>query len=244
MLTARGFFPRLGSRLVDGLFPRSCGLCGAAVAATMCRGCRQDLPWIGSACRSCATPLRDAGAEICADCQRRPPPFSVVYAPLHYAFPVDALVKALKFRRRFDLAPMLADLLLPWVRQQGDRFDALVPVPLHRYRHAVRGFNQADELARHLSKRAGLPVVRGAVRCRITASQTGLSAAERRKNLRNAFAIRKFDVRHPLLVDDVVTTGETCRALAKALLAAGAQQVGVVSVARSGADRRQLSIKV
>ena len=185
--------------------------------------------------------MRPGENACCANCQRQPPPFTVVYAPLHYAFPVDAIVKALKFRRRFDLAPMLADVLLPWLSQHAEAFDALVPVPLHRYRHAVRGFNQADELARHLSKHTGLPIVRSAVRRRNTASQSGLSAAERRRNLNEAFAVRTPAARYPLLVDDVITTGETCRALAKALLAAGANKVSVISVARASGSDCQLS---
>ena len=207
-----------------------------AAGVALCRGCHQDLPWISHACDACGTPLRTSVAVRCAACQRQPPPFSAVYAPLHYAFPVDAVIKALKFRRRFDLAPMLADVLLPWLNEHAAAFDGLLPVPLHRYRHAVRGFNQADELARRLSKQTRLPVVRGVVRTKNTASQTGLTAVERRKNLNSAFVVRRLTARRPLLVDDVITTGETCRSLATALLAAGAESVSVISVARASGN--------
>ena len=233
MYRARGFLARLGAQAVDRVFPRFCGLCGLSAGTTLCQACHQDLPWIESACGACGTPMRTADGVRCATCQRQPPPFSAVYAPLHYAFPVDAVIKALKFRRRFDLAPMLADVLLPWLSRHTAAFDGLVPVPLHRYRHAIRGFNQADELARHLSKHTRLPIVRGVVRVRNTASQTGLTAVERRRNLKNAFVVRKLTARYPLLVDDVITTGETCRVLAEVLLAAGAKKVAVVSVARA-----------
>jgi ComF family protein len=112
--------------------------------------------------------------------------------------------------------------------------DALVPVPLHRRRHVARGFNQAHELCRPLVRRTGLPLVRDARRIRPTAPQTGLDAVARRRNLRNAFVVvRKLRCRHPLIVDDVMTTGETCRQLALALLKAGAATVNVLTVARA-----------
>lgn len=163
---------------------------------------------------------------------------SAIHAPLRYAFPVDAAIKALKFRRRLDLAPMLAGLLLPWLAANAGRFDGLVAVPLHRVRNAARGFNQAEELARCLSAKSGLPLRRGAKRRRRTASQSGLAAAARRRNVRGAFVACGAPGRRPLIVDDVVTTGETCRELARVLLAAGAESVGVVSVARADATER------
>lgn len=113
--------------------------------------------------------------------------------------------------------------------------DALLPVPLHPWRHAARGFNQALELARPLARRSGLPLLTITRRVRRTRPQTGLTAAERRRNLRGAFSVtRRLPCRHPLIVDDVMTTGETCSQLARVLLAAGAEDVSVLTAARAG----------
>jgi ComF family protein len=157
-----------------------------------------------------------------------------VRAALLYTFPVDAALKAFKFHGRLAYAPAFADVMsgeLVHLRH----VDALLPVPLHRWRHAARGFNQAFELARLLARRSGLPLVTVTRRVRRTRPQTGLSAAERRRNLRGAFAlIRPLPCRHPLIVDDVMTTGETCSQLARVLLAAHAEDVSVLTAARAG----------
>jgi ComF family protein len=170
----------------------------------------------------------------CAACQQHAPPWTACAAPLHYEYPVDAALKALKFRQCLYFAPALAELLQPLLRERFSDVDALVPVPLHRWRQGRRGFNQAVELCRPLAKASGLPLLRPVRRIRATGAQTGLDRAARRRNLRAAFrASAPLRCRYPLIVDDVMTTGETCRQLAKVLLAAGAERVGVVTVARA-----------
>lgn len=175
-----------------------------------------------------------ADATPCAQCQSDPLPLWRIVAPLEYRFPVDALVKGLKFRHRLWLAPALAELLQPHLGSAGLDADALVPIPLHRWRHARRGFNQADELARSLRRSTGLAVSRCLHRCRPTAPQSGLDATARVRNLERAFVARRVPaMRHALLVDDVVTTGVTASAAAHALLVAGVKRVSLVAVARS-----------
>jgi ComF family protein len=116
---------------------------------------------------------------------------------------------------------------------QGD-VDALLPVPLHWLRHGVRGFNQAAELCRPLHRSTGLPVIANVVRRRRTPYQSGLAARQRRHNLAGAFAVRgALRARHVLLVDDVITTGETCSQLARELLAGGVPKVSVLALARA-----------
>lgn len=127
-----------------------------------------------------------------------------------------------------------------------EQFDALVPMPLHWWKQMQRGFNQSDLLARELSRRVGVPVLNAARRRRRTAVQARLTPAQRRENVRGA-----FDVPSPervrglslLLVDDVMTTGSTVNACAKALKQAGAARVCVLTVARAGGqpDTRILS---
>ncbi len=225
------------SSLLRLLLPHSCVFCGLSLAEGHFFGaCRSDLPWTGIACERCGKPLAvplPPGA-YCSDCQLRPPPFEKAFAPLLYIFPVDGALKALKFRRQLFYAPAFGKLFLPLLEEIFADVDALLPVPLHPRRHARRGFNQAAELCRPLRRKSGLPVIGNVRRVRFTKPQTGLDALERRRNMKAAFAVHgSLYFRHPLVVDDVITTGETCRQLAGTLLAAGAERVSVLAVARA-----------
>jgi ComF family protein len=155
-----------------------------------------------------------------------------------YEGPLRVAVHELKYRGRRRVAGRLAEAM---AREAGARglFDVdavLVPVPLHPRRKRERGFNQAELLAAELGRRLGVPVAASAlVRRACTPAQTGLSAAERRKNVAGAFAVRRraqVVARVVVLVDDVVTTGATARACARALREAGAKDVRLLSAAR------------
>lgn len=228
---------RLLREFDDALMPRRCAFCGFRTFAgerDVCPGCSSDLPWIRYACPRCAQPMSAPPAASCAACQAKPPPYVAAVAPLRYEFPVDAGLKALKFRRKLYYADAFAGLLLDAAAGLDTDIDAVLPVPLHWRRRAVRGFNQAEELCRPLARRLALPLVRGVVRRRRTPAQSGLSARERHRNLRGAFAVRRtLDARHVLIVDDVITTGATVLHLALTLLAHGAERVSVLAVARA-----------
>jgi ComF family protein len=133
------------------------------------------------------------------------------------------------------LAKPLANLLLR-AMPLDERFDAIVPVPLHWIRQWKRGFNQSALLSRELARRTGVPMVKALVRGRSTRTQAGLSNHARRENVARAFRSRPVDGKRILLVDDVMTTGSTAAACALALKRAGAQRVALLTVAR--ADRR------
>jgi ComF family protein len=170
----------------------------------------------------------------CAVCQATPPLFDKARAPLLYEFPVDVVLKKLKFNRQTAFAAAFAEVLLPCLDNEFPDCDALVPVPLHAYRHYRRGFNQADELSRPIARATGLPEFMCVKRRRATQPQTGLDPVERRRNLKDAFRVTEpIQCRCPVIVDDVITTGATCNQLAKALLDAGAERVGVLAVARA-----------
>jgi ComF family protein len=219
------------------LLPAACAFCGLATDGELvCPGCLGDLPWITNSCHRCGTPLATAlpPGVVCAACQQRPPPFNATIAPLHYAFPVDAAIKALKFERKLFFAPALASLLLPLLAARIELFDALVPVPLHRWRRSTRGYNQAHELAKHLRASTGLPISRCVVRTKRTIPQSGLDADSRRRNMQNVFQLKCAPgCICPLIIDDVMTTGETCRALASTLIAGGVERVAVITVAHA-----------
>lgn len=222
------------------LLPTVCVFCAQPVHdARICAGCRQDLPRLGAACATCCEPLPAPSDEPldCARCQQRPPPWSECVSALPYEWPVDYALKALKFSTQLSYAAAFAELLLPLFDTHFEAVDALCPVPLHRWRQARRGFNQAHELCRPLARARGLPVSTALRRVRATAAQSGLGRAARKRNLRAAFELRgPIACRYPLLVDDIMTTGETCWQLSELLLANGAEQVAVLTVARAASN--------
>lgn len=214
-----------------------CVLCGLIAGRTgICDRCEDSLPRNDKFCCRCGQPIDapDTVVAPCGACVAKPPAFDIARAPLRYEFPVDVILKNLKFKGRLALAPPLAELLAREIAQSFSGCDALVPVPLHRWRHARRGFNQSDELCRFLAQETNLPVFMATSRIRRTRSQSGLDAVAREKNVRRAFAVdAPLPFRFPLIVDDVMTTGATCNELAKALRRAGAQQVAALAVARA-----------
>jgi ComF family protein len=173
---------------------------------------------------------------VCGHCLQHPPPYDRCVAPFLYAHPIDALVKAAKFRQNLHHAAQLGKLLATELQQRVDeRPDCLIPVPLHRWRLFRRGYNQALELAREVSRKLAVPIDwRCCARIRHTPPQTGLDAKERRRNLQGAFSVREgVSYRHVAIVDDVITTGQTAAELAVALQGAGVERVDVWAAARA-----------
>ncbi|MFE8072154.1 ComF family protein [Marinobacteraceae bacterium S3BR75-40.1] len=212
-----------------------CALCGRrSRESLLCPACQNDLPRNPSGCRRCAQPLPRAG-HLCGQCLRHPLAQQRTLAPFIYRFPVNALVTGFKYQRRKVYGRALAEAWLNEVAIENDeRPDLLVPTPLHWRRRLNRGFNQAGELAAHWGKALGIPVDHGLCRRGLaTPSQTGLDRAQRRRNLRRAFVITQRPPPHVAVVDDVVTTGSTGDALARALLRAGAERVEIWALART-----------
>ncbi len=223
------------------LLPWRCALCAgrASDGRELCEECDADLPRVENACARCGLGIRTTDVSgICGNCVVKPPRYHRTVAPMAYDYPVDRLLLGLKFGRRVHLARALAHAIAVRVRQHAERGllempDALVPVPLHPRRLAERGFNQAEEIARFVGRKTGVPLASGICRrTRHTRMQSRLSDEERLSNVAGAFACSESPKR-PAIVDDVVTTGATVDALAGALIAAGADQVQVWAVARA-----------
>ncbi|MBT8084676.1 MAG: ComF family protein [Woeseia sp.] len=145
-------------------------------------------------------------------------------------------LQRLKYARQLSYAAAFGALMAQITPREFADVDALCAVPLHRWRHLRRGFNQAEELCRIVHRRTGLPLLKTVRRVRNTVPQSGLGRSARQANLRGAFRIvGRCEFSHPLLIDDIMTTGETCRQLAQLLLAHGASDVSVLTVARASA---------
>jgi ComF family protein len=143
-----------------------------------------------------------------------------------------------KYDKIYSLARPLAGFLAR-VLPREERFDVIVPMPLHWRRQWERGFNQSELLAGVIAKKWGVPMQRAVRRVKSTAPQAGLTNAKRRANVGGAFAVKRnvrlSDAR-VLLVDDVLTTGATAAACARVLKRAGAAHVALLALART--DRR------
>ncbi len=194
-------------------------------------------------CRACGDPLPSwrvisVVTERCPRCRRRPPVIDAGCAAGEYEGTLREIVHAFKYEGRRSLARPLAAMMRTAGAAMLRDADWVVPVPLHPWRRVHRGFNQAADLARDLDR----PMLHALFRWRATPAQTGLTAAARRHNVRDAFAITPLrgaatraalDGRIVVLVDDVRTTGATLNECARVLKEAGARDVRALTVARA-----------
>ena len=227
------------------LWPGRCLVCDApgADGLDLCEACTAELPWNHAACATCALPL-PAPADACGTCLRRGariarqggrPAVASVSAAFVYAAPLDRLLPRFKFHNDLAAGRLLAELMAQGLAA-APRPDAIIPVPLHRARLRRRGFDQALELARPLARALDVPLdARLLHRTRDTRAQSTLDAVHRRRNLRDAFAVRPAarPPAHVVLVDDVMTTGATLHAAALALRSAGVARVDAWVCART-----------
>ena len=220
-------------------WPTRCVLCGAPGQAglDLCVGCRRTLPRNAASCSRCALPL-PADSPIgtrCGGCTARPPAFDLALAPYRYESPVSDLVLGLKYAGRLAYGRILGHLLASSLAPAAsDRPEALLPVPLHPARLRQRGFNQATEIARQVSRHLRIPVLHDALqRIENTAAQAGLRRAARLRNLGRAFRWTGPSLAAVAVIDDVMTTGATAEAIARTLKRAGLQRVEIWTVART-----------
>lgn len=217
---------------------QKCALCGSRLRVSfhgLCEDCHADLPWLTHCCSRCALPLPLHQPDLCNHCSRQPPPFNQVLAAFAYAFPINALIPAIKYHRQPAHLGWLADVLADFIRQrhQGPWPDALIPVPMHPLSELERGYNQAELLAARLARALKIPLRQPLKKSRRTRRQMELSMEARRRNLKGAFSLKASPPEHAVLVDDVMTTGTTLTTLSRLLLDHGCRRVDVWVLART-----------
>lgn len=228
--------------LLAQLFPSHCPACGVQVAAqgNLCPACYTDAHHITAPfCSHCGIPFAvDLGADaLCVQCLNAPPAFDKARAVMVYNDVSGKLIGRLKYQDRMAGLKYYARSMAQ-LDHWGD-VACIVPVPMHWRRLAWRRYNQAAWLGFALAEVTGLPCMpEYLIRPRHTKRQTGMKRSERTKNLTNAFTVPEakrtaITGKHVMLVDDVITTGATAIACAKALKAAGAARVSVVALART-----------
>jgi ComF family protein len=217
-----------------------CAICRSSCSQALCAACLQQFAPLLPRCGGCARTL-PAPALRCGQCLQHASAYQHCWAGADYAQPWDQLIAGFKFHRKTELASALCELLLRGVRgaAHGALPTLLLPVPLSVQRLRERGYNQAWELARRAAGRLGVSAhAELLLRTRDTPHQTGMSRAQRERNLRDAFCVapvqrRHLQGAHVALIDDVLTTGATAHAAALALTRAGAARVDVWVVART-----------
>jgi ComF family protein len=228
--------------VVDVALPQLCPSCRTPVdGAGLCPACWSKLSFIAPPyCERLGTPFAFDGGpgllsmEAIAD----PPAYNRARAAVRYDDISSKLVHALKYGDRLDLAPTMGRWMANAGRALLAEADAMVPVPLHWRRQWARRFNQSALLAEIMSKATGKPVAHSALkRVKATPQQVGLDKSGRAQNVQGAFRVPaegKAAVagRRVVLVDDVLTSGATSDACARALLRGGAASVDVLVFAR------------
>lgn len=233
----------LGGGLLDLLYPPVCAGCGAPIAdpGGICASCWGQLRFISAPyCPVLGLPFsHDPGpGALSAEALADPPPFARARSAVLYNARARALVGHLKYRDRPELAMMCARAMAAAGFELLGPDAVLVPVPLHPLRQLRRRYNQSGELARALSQLSGLDVSYKLMRRRRrTKAQVGLDARQRARNVAGAFRIDAQEAarlagRRIILVDDVITTGATVRALSRVAERAGFDQIDVLSFAR------------
>ena len=216
-----------------------CRLCHAPATPgkPLCQRCYRALPHLGPACERCALPLEGVAAPVplCGECLADPPPFDRVLVPFRYRTPLHDLVSRFKYHGALSDGRLLGELLAAHVHQAATAIPLLLPMPLHAARLRERGYNQAAELTRVVSRACAIPWRSNALaRQQAGPPQREAHRRERLRNVRTAFHCAASDLpARVAIIDDVVTTGATARAAAACLKAAGVEWVEVWAVART-----------
>jgi ComF family protein len=230
------------------LFPPLCRACGAPlngeIEGILCSHCHAvSRTILAPLCNRCGYPYPHAGEEFqsetghCPHCALSVFFFDRARAAVCYESPYRELIHQFKFKGSWRVRPLLVNIFIEgFLRHfKGERFDGIIPVPLHWLRRFQREFNQAEILARGLAESVSIPLVGKAIRrIRYTTPQSNLSGRWRESHLDGAFAPGPTSVEgmNLLLVDDVMTTGMTLSACAEVLRRSGAASVTAYALAR------------
>jgi len=229
---------KLGGIFVTWLWPEVCPFCGRVSSQGICTACRgkaEELRIRGPRCMQCGKPVRYAEQEYCYDCRNMVHRYDRGFGLWLHEQPVSTSIYQFKYhnQRRYgvlyaeELARCYGHMIKSW------KPDLIIPIPLHKKRRRKRGYNQAAVVSRELGKSLGIPMDEThLIRKVYTKPQRALGAQERRKNLKNAFAVKAGfrSVSAVLLVDDIYTTGNTMDAAAEALKKTGVEKVYFLTI--------------
>lgn len=199
----------------------------------LCESCIKELPQALHTCSQCSEPIASAGR--CGRCQLHPPAFDYSCCPFLYQPPLSLWIKACKDRRQLLWLPRLSGLMLLSPVAALAQADAITFIPSARRKLFRRGFNLTEIMARRLARALKIPLIDSALNKTSGNDQRGLSARQRHKNLSNALQPGQLQLKgkHIVIIEDVITTGATANAAARALKQQGAAVVGIWALART-----------
>jgi len=237
-------FIKLLSDFCDFFFPRFCVSCFEKLPQDnkiLCVNCFKNLiPITEPKCGICGDILtKKRLKDRCPSCPEPPIYFLFAESVFFYNDIISPVIRGIKYSGRRDAAELCGKLMMSyyWESLKDTKIDLIVPVPLHRIRLIRRGYNQAELLAQEISKLAGIPLAsKILIRTRSTIKQSLLTPEKRKENVKNAFAViypEKIAGKRILLIDDIITTGSTANECARTLIAFGALDVIVFTLAHA-----------
>ena len=224
-------------------YPRRCPVCQDIVTPRgekICPECRRRITFIEEpVCRKCGREIPYPEEEYCDTCRQYPRSFEAGISLMRYDRVGQASMQGFKYHGRPEYGAYYMEEMAArhgaWIRSR--RADALIPVPIHKSRRRQRGYNQAEVLAKELSRLTGIPALPTVlIRTKKTVAQKKLGGRERQLNLQRAMEVKNLpaDVRRVILIDDIYTTGSTAEACTRVLKAAGVEAVFVLTVCMVG----------
>lgn len=235
----------LGENLLDLIYPSNiyCISCGNIIDDSrpygLCDACVRLLKWAnGRTCSRCGKLLQEYyGPALCSDCLDTSHAFEKGYTCVEYGAVERDILHRFKYKDKAYLGRKLAEIMYDRIQAEALSPDLILPVPMHKHKERLRGYNQAAVLAKSLAKLLERPYNgKLLIRTMETEAMSSLGAAERRRNIQGAFTVltKKKSIlkdKNILLVDDIYTTGSTADACSLALLGAGAGSVSIYTFA-------------
>lgn len=224
-------------RLINIIYPNICPLCGKELEFDhlVCKKCEGEIKYITEPiCKKCGKQLQEEEKEYCGDCKTRVHYFDSGIGVFAYTGVVKKAMYEFKYKDMKVYGKFFGNKMAEYSTEYIKHWkaDVLIPVPVSKKKYLKRGYNQAEILARELSKKTNMPVDTKVIyRSKDTMPQKEMSRDSRKKNLKNAFIISGNVVKYNkvILVDDIYTTGSTIDECAKALKSSGIKEVYFIS---------------
>lgn len=227
------------TRLLDLLYPPRCPVCNEIVSlkdSGICPLCKDKFQYVQEPyCLKCGKPIEDEGEEYCKDCKDKPHYYIEGRACFVYNEYMKESIYRFKYNNKQEYATYYSKAIYDRLgrKMQFWNADALIPVPIHKDRLKKRGYNQAELIAKGLSRLTNIPIKNHILtRKNSTKALKNLDAKERENNLKKAFIVKEnvVELRTVIIVDDIYTTGSTVDAISSVLLEAGVENVYFITL--------------
>lgn len=235
--------PNVAKKIIEHcitiLYPRTCPVCGEILKIDklqICKECKKKINYIAEPlCKKCGKQLINLEQEFCFDCSSKEHKFTRGLALYRHDEWIRKSIYRFKYHNKREYAKIYANEIVLQYEERIRQWNAdyLVPIPLHKSKLRTRGYNQAEDLCKELSKLLQIPMEKNCVlRIKKTLPQKELNDKQRKNNLKNAFKIGEIDVKlkKVILVDDIYTTGATIDSVAQVLIHSGVSDIFFITI--------------